>query len=86
MYERQGSNRYVANFDITDGEKIDGTSDTDGIDVLGFGLGPKYPYGILWRRTAKILKMDKPSIKTSKLCRGNRLQSISAESLIFISR
>ncbi|MHA6486257.1 phytase [Bacillus cabrialesii] len=46
MYERQGSNRYVANFDIADGEKIDGTSDTDGIDVLGFGLGPKYPYGI----------------------------------------
>ncbi|NTU25422.1 phytase [Bacillus tequilensis] len=46
MYERQGSNRYIANFDITDGGKIDGTSDTDGIDVLGFGLGPKYPYGI----------------------------------------
>nr|ABC75079.1 phytase precursor [Bacillus subtilis] len=46
MYERQGENRYVANFEITDGEKIDGTSDTDGIDVLGFGLGPKYPYGI----------------------------------------
>ncbi|UYO30340.1 phytase [Bacillus halotolerans] len=46
MYERQAGNQYIANFEITDGEKIDGTSDTDGIDVLGFGLGPKYPYGI----------------------------------------
>ncbi len=86
MYERQGKNRYVANFEITDGEKIDGTSDTDGIDVLGFGLGPKYPYGILWRRTVKISIMDKQSIKTSKLYRGNKLHSISAECLIFINR
>lgn len=46
MYGRQRGNRYIANFEIKDGEKIDGTSDTDGIDVLGFGLGPKYPYGI----------------------------------------
>ncbi|MGR0120989.1 phytase [Bacillus halotolerans] len=46
LYKRQGGNQYIANFEITDGEKIDGTSDTDGIDVLGFGLGPKYPYGI----------------------------------------
>lgn len=86
MYERQGENRYVANFEITDGEKIDGTSDTDGIDVLGFGLRQNIRTGFLWRRMAKISITDKPSIKISKLYRGNKLHSISAKCLIFINR
>lgn len=46
MYEWQGSNCYVVNFDIIDGKKIDGISDMDGIDVFGFGFGLKYFYGI----------------------------------------
>ncbi|MFN2746628.1 MULTISPECIES: phytase [Bacillus] len=46
IYDRAGHNKYVGAFSIGDGKKIDGTSDTDGIDVLGFGLGKKYPYGI----------------------------------------
>nr|1POO_A Chain A, PROTEIN (PHYTASE) [Bacillus amyloliquefaciens]2POO_A Chain A, PROTEIN (PHYTASE) [Bacillus amyloliquefaciens] len=46
IYERQGQNKYVADFQITDGPETDGTSDTDGIDVLGFGLGPEYPFGL----------------------------------------
>lgn len=45
IYERDGNNKYVGSFEITDG-KVDEVSDTDGIDVLSFGLGPKYPYGI----------------------------------------
>nr|WP_166542112.1 phytase [Paenibacillus lutrae] len=45
VYERQGSNRYLGSFAIKDGA-IDGTSETDGIDVLGFGLGDAYPNGI----------------------------------------
>nr|AAL59320.1 phytase [Bacillus amyloliquefaciens] len=46
IYDRQGKNKYVADFRITDGPETDGTSDTDGIDVLGFGLGREYPFGI----------------------------------------
>ncbi|GED03256.1 phytase [Bacillus atrophaeus] len=53
IYERQGSNKYIENFEITDGEKIDGTSDTDGIDVIGFGLGAKYPNGIFIAQDGK---------------------------------
>ncbi|MFX3631249.1 MAG: phytase [Candidatus Pristimantibacillus sp.] len=51
----QGSDRYVV-YDREDGEymttfmvengTIDGTSETDGLDVLSFGLGSKYPHGV----------------------------------------
>ncbi|MCY7798621.1 phytase, partial [Bacillus haynesii] len=46
IYDRRRKNDYVTAFSIEDGKEIDGTSDTDGIDVIGFGLGKKYPYGI----------------------------------------
>ncbi|WP_079913716.1 phytase [Paenibacillus sp. 32352] len=46
IYDRQNDNKYISNFNIVDGDRIDGTSETDGIDVLGFGLGAQYPYGI----------------------------------------
>lgn len=45
VYNRQGTNRYLGSFAVKDG-LIDGTTETDGIDVVGFGLGPAYPNGI----------------------------------------
>ncbi|KFN08716.1 3-phytase [Bacillus pseudomycoides] len=46
VYDRKGNNEYIGNFAIVDGKNADGTSDTDGIDVMSFGLGEKYPNGI----------------------------------------
>ncbi len=46
VYDREGSNPYITSFTIADGTFTDGTSVTDGIDVLGFGLGELYPYGV----------------------------------------
>ncbi|MFB9326730.1 phytase [Paenibacillus aurantiacus] len=46
VYDRQGSNPFLARFAIGDGETADGTSETDGIDVISFGLGSDYPYGM----------------------------------------
>lgn len=53
----QGANQYVvfdrvthahlATFSIQDGEGIDGTSDTDGIEVTSLALGPSFPAGLL---------------------------------------
>lgn len=45
IYEREKANKYIGSFEIVEG-KIDGVSDTDGIDVMSFGLGQDYPYGI----------------------------------------
>lgn len=46
IYDREGNNKYITNFTIADGNFTDGTSVTDGIDVLSFGLGDQFPYGI----------------------------------------
>ncbi|WP_248924647.1 phytase [Paenibacillus hamazuiensis] len=46
IYKREGGNSYVGSFRIADGDLTDGTTETDGIDVLSFGLGDKYPGGI----------------------------------------
>ncbi|WP_068502775.1 phytase [Paenibacillus kribbensis] len=46
IYERQSDNAYISNFKISASPTVDGTSFTDGIDVLGYGLGKNFPHGI----------------------------------------
>ncbi|HKI88107.1 MAG TPA: phytase [Draconibacterium sp.] len=46
VFERQGDNKYLGSFRITDG-KIDGVEETDGIDIVSTPLGTKFPKGIL---------------------------------------
>ncbi|WP_426446663.1 phytase [Paenibacillus sp. S-38] len=45
VFDREDG-EYEGSFVIADGPAIDGTSETDGIDVLSFGLGSQYPDGI----------------------------------------
>lgn len=45
VFERQGNNRYLGSFAIGD-FAIDGTSDTDGIEVTAFPLGTAFPKGL----------------------------------------
>jgi 3-phytase len=45
-YDRAGDNRHVASFQIVDSTSVDGTSDTDGIDVMSAPLGPGFPSGL----------------------------------------
>ena len=46
IFERGGDHAYLGSFSIGQDARIDGTSDTDGIDVVSFGLGEKYPNGL----------------------------------------
>src|SRR5215212_8723836 len=45
IYQREGSNAYVRTFRVKDGNGIDGTEDTDGIDVTTASLGSSFPNG-----------------------------------------
>ncbi|MDX1417858.1 MAG: phytase [Candidatus Promineifilaceae bacterium] len=45
VYDRV-SNAYLTTFDIVEGNGIDGTSGTDGIDVTNASLGPIFPQGV----------------------------------------
>jgi 3-phytase len=45
IYQREGNNAYIGSFSIEDGV-VDGTSSTDGIEVINFPMGSQYPYGV----------------------------------------
>lgn len=47
IYERGGKNKYLGSFKIGDTADIDGTKDTDGIDVINVPMGPAFPNGFL---------------------------------------
>jgi 3-phytase len=46
VYRREGNNQYVRTFRVKDGNEIDGTEDTDGIDVTTANLGSSFPNGL----------------------------------------
>lgn len=46
VYRREGSNQHVRTFRVKDGNEIDGTEDTDGIDVTTANLGSSFPDGL----------------------------------------
>ena len=44
VFERKGANKYLGSFTITDGI-VDGTEETDGIDVINKSFGKQFPNG-----------------------------------------
>eukprot|EP00898_Chlorokybus_atmophyticus_P001856 jgi/Chlat1/2671/Chrsp18S02989 len=48
VYNRTGNNEYLGSFRLVKNPDagVDGTQDTDGIDVISKSLGPAYPYGL----------------------------------------
>lgn len=46
VYRREGKNPYVMTFAIGKGGGLDHVSDTDGIEVTNFDLGPDFPQGM----------------------------------------
>lgn len=45
ILDRQ-THEYIASFKVTDGEKIDGIEETDGLDVINIPFGDKFPNGV----------------------------------------
>lgn len=67
VYNRSVNNEYIGNFSIVDGKNIDGTSDTDGIDVMSFGLGEKYPNGIFIAQDGENVEQEKIANQNFKM-------------------
>ena len=47
VYDREGNNDYLGSFVIGDGNGIDGTQNTDGLDIISSDLGGLFPEGVL---------------------------------------
>ena len=57
VFQRAGDHDYLGSFMIVKGE-IDGTSDTDGIEVLNMNLGPEFPNGVFIAQDGYNYKKD----------------------------
>ncbi|AJE51448.1 phytase [Paenibacillus polymyxa] len=73
IYERQGDNAYISNFTIGDSPTVDGTSVTDGIDVLGYGLGKNFPHGIFVAQDDENLQNGKKLNQNFKMVPWERI-------------
>jgi 3-phytase len=69
VYNRTGKNEYLGSFAVADGAQVDGTSGTDGIDVIGLSLGAKYPNGLF------VTQDDENFEKTEKLNQNFKMVS-----------
>lgn len=73
IYDRKGDNEYITSFSIADAEAIDGTSVTDGIDVMSFGLGEAFPYGIFIAQDDSNMDGDKELNQNFKVVPWERI-------------
>jgi 3-phytase len=46
VFNRSGNHDYLGSFRVVDGDYTDGTSETDGIDIINLSLGQKFPNGV----------------------------------------
>lgn len=81
VYKRGGNNDFIGSFSIEDG-KIDGTYDTDGIDVIGLNLGKEYPNGFFIAQDGENLDGDKQRNQNFKLVRWEKIAKAVAPGLI----
>jgi 3-phytase len=87
IYERQGNNRYLGSFNITDlvvdGEiVIDGTTDTDGIDVTNRSLGEEYPFGMFVVQDGSNITDEEPDNQNFKMVRWEKIANLFDPPLI----
>jgi 3-phytase/alkaline phosphatase D len=47
IYDRGGSNSYLRNFVVDEGNTIDGVEESDGADIINVSLGEQFPKGVL---------------------------------------
>jgi len=45
LFDRKAPHKYIGSFTVVDSENIDGTSETDGIDVINLAMGQTFPNG-----------------------------------------
>lgn len=47
VFERKAPHKYIGSISVISGEKIDGSEETDGLDVISQSVGTRFPNGLL---------------------------------------
>jgi 3-phytase len=67
VYTREGANGYIGRFRIGDSSLVDGTADTDGIDITNVALGPAFPQGVFVAQDGKNMEQGRKENQNFKL-------------------
>jgi len=84
IFERLGENRYIGSF-VIKGERIDGTEETDGIDVTNLNLGGPFSKGLFIAQDDNNLSGDSILSQNFKLVRWEKIASLFDPPLIIDS-
>jgi 3-phytase len=81
VYTREGVNAYIATFSIGDSSLVDGTADTDGIDITNVALDPAFPYGVFVAQDGKNTEQGRKENQNFKLVDLSKLAAALGLSL-----
>ncbi len=85
VFERDGNNKYLFNFGVRTGETIDGSEETDGLDVLNMSLGDKFPNGAFIAQDGFNYEGDKAAPQNFKLVSWGKIAKLSQPQLLIDS-
>jgi len=75
VFDRE-TNLYQKSFSLVDGTKVDGTNDTDGIDVSSVSFGNKYPKGFFIAQDGSNFDVNGEATQNFKIVDWRKIQAI----------
>ncbi len=82
VFERNENNKYLGSFRIVDSDEIDGTSETDGIDVINLDLGDLFPMGVFIAQDGNNRENGKKANQNFKLVPWDSISKVFDQPLI----
>ena len=76
IFSRSDSTKYLGSFKIGDGPDIDGTRETDGVEVTHLSLGPKFPNGLFVVQDGTNESPNGTQPQNFKLVRWDHIQKV----------
>jgi len=82
LFNRNGKNKYVSSFHVSNSDLYDGSEETDGLDVINLNLGNQYKSGLLVVQDGMNYEKDTLSTQNFKLVSWNDIVNTSGKGII----
>lgn len=83
VFDRKPPHKYLGSFKIVSGTKIDGVEETDGLDVVNFNFGDKYPDGLFVVQDGTNSESGAPASQNFKIVRWDSIAIKFNPQLVF---